>query len=220
MKREKGRKNLMYWCSIDGWSFFQKRVFNLIHEYSARMNGSMFNTGEDLRIVEFFRVKTRRVHFVDPVGCFWSPPGQNEILLCCDGALTGNPVVAGAGVVARDATCTVVGAMSIWLEVASNYLAEIYAILVGLEWAIVWGFRNVVVRTDSLSAIRAFEDNSVPWFFVQRWMDARRKYDYVRFIHTYREANFTADNMAKRGCFLTNGMGMHYVGRPIFLKFC
>ncbi|KAI3898741.1 hypothetical protein MKW98_000854 [Papaver atlanticum] len=53
------------------------------------------------------------------------------------------PGIAGAGVVARDANCSVLGAMCIGLRVTSNYLAELYGILVGLEWAIRWGFGRI-----------------------------------------------------------------------------
>ncbi|XP_026400457.1 uncharacterized protein LOC113296364 [Papaver somniferum] len=85
--------------------------------------------------------KQRRVKFLQPTECFWEPPEENEIQLCCDGAARGNPGVAGAGVVARNARCLVLGAMSIGLGVTTNYLAEFYGILVGMEWAVRWGVR-------------------------------------------------------------------------------
>ncbi|XP_026454896.1 uncharacterized protein LOC113356096 [Papaver somniferum] len=75
----------------------------------------------------------KSVKFVQPVECFWHPPDQNELQLCCDGAARGSPGIAGAGVVSRDASCNVIGAMSIGLRITTNFLAELYGILVGLE---------------------------------------------------------------------------------------
>ncbi|XP_026433536.1 uncharacterized protein LOC113330957 [Papaver somniferum] len=142
------RNKKVYEKKVPCWSFFQKRVFNLMHEYSVRMKSFMFNTVADLRILDFFRVKHRKVKISDPKECYWTPPNNNELLLCTDGASRGNPGVAGAGVVARNASSEVVGAMCIGLGIATNYMAELYGII---------------------------------------------------FEHTFREANFAADGMAKRG---------------------
>ncbi|XP_026442694.1 uncharacterized protein LOC113342340 [Papaver somniferum] len=83
--------------------FFKKRVFYLISEYAGRLKGFMHNTTTDLDLLNFFRVMHRKVKQVQPIECFWSPPNRDEILLCCDGAAKGNPGIAGAGVVVRDA---------------------------------------------------------------------------------------------------------------------
>ncbi|XP_026383531.1 uncharacterized protein LOC113279027 [Papaver somniferum] len=127
-------------------------------------------------------------------------------------------MVAGAGVVAREASCRVVGAMCIGLGITSNYLAELYSIIIGLEWAAPWGFRKILIRLDSSSVIRALEDDSLPWFAQQQWFVVRSLFDSIRFVHTYREANFAADKMAKRGCLLENGVRMYYVGFLVFLS--
>ncbi|XP_026428609.1 uncharacterized protein LOC113324502 [Papaver somniferum] len=109
------RNKMVYEKKKPCWTFFKKRVFNLIHEYSARMTGYMFNKVEDLEILNFFRVKCHRVKMLEPVECFWQPPMHNQLLLCCDGASRGNPGVAGAGVVERNSACEVVGAMCVGL---------------------------------------------------------------------------------------------------------
>lgn len=113
--------------------FFQKRVLLLIQEYSVRLQGYMRNSVEELLILDYFKVRHRQVRDFQPVECSWSPPNENEFLLCCDGAARGNPGVAGAGVVARDFTCGIVGAMSIGLGITTNYLVELYGVIVGLE---------------------------------------------------------------------------------------
>ncbi|XP_026396000.1 uncharacterized protein LOC113290633 [Papaver somniferum] len=200
------------------WSVFQKRVFHLMHEYSVRMKGFMHNTVADLRVMNYFWVNFRRVKQYDPIQCCWFPPNQWEMLLCCDKASKNNPGVAGAEVVARDTSCGVVGAMEIGMGITSKFLAEVYGIVVGLEWAVQWGFRKILIRSDSSSVINILEKNTFLWFVQQRWEDVCARYDSIRFVHSFREAIFAADKMARRGCNSGNGAGMHYVDRPDFLR--
>ncbi|XP_026378407.1 uncharacterized protein LOC113272825 [Papaver somniferum] len=197
--------------------FFKQRIFHLIHDYSVRLKSFMHNTTSDLEILNFFRVKHREVKQTMPVECFWIPPGRDELLLCCDGAAKENPGVAGAGVIARDHDCNFVGAMSIGLGRTTNFLAEIYVVIVGLEWARKWDFRRILIRSDSMGAIKAFSDSNIPWFARKRWRSIQQSYNSIRFVHTYREAKFVVDSMSKRGCLLRNGEGLNYDERPYFL---
>lgn len=107
--------------------------------------------------------------------------------------------------------------MCIGLGITSNYMAELYGILVGLEWATQWGYRQVVIRSDSTSVITDLKKDNIPWFAQQRWMDIKGLYDSIWFVHTFRETNFAADGMAKRGYHLEDGVELHIVGRPNFL---
>lgn len=91
------------------WYKFKTRVFQLIHDNSRRMKGFMHNTCEDLRVLNYFRVAHRRVKFLTPIECSWHPPEHNELLLCCDGAAIENPGMGGAGAVARNYDCRVLG---------------------------------------------------------------------------------------------------------------
>ncbi|XP_026459475.1 uncharacterized protein LOC113360150 [Papaver somniferum] len=141
----------------------------------------------DLKVLNFFRVSFRKVKHIDPKACYWTPPNHNELLLCTDSASRGNPGVAGAGVVAWNANSEVVGAMCIGLGITSNFLAELYGILVGLEWATQWGYMKILIHSDSSSVITVLENDSVPWFAQQRWMDIKNFYDSIRFAHTFRE---------------------------------
>lgn len=80
-----------------------------------------------------------------------------------------------------------------------------------------WGWRRVLIRSDSSSVVEAFSRNSLPWFARVHWHTVCSKYDSVRFEHTYREANFYVDKMAKRGCLLNEEVGTSFEGRPDFL---
>ncbi|XP_026442382.1 uncharacterized protein LOC113341884 [Papaver somniferum] len=86
----------------------------------------------------------------------------DELLLCFDGAAKGNPGMAGAGVVVRDHDCNFVCAMSIGLGRTNNFLADLYGVIVGLEWARKWVVRKVLARSDSVGAIMAFSNSNVP----------------------------------------------------------
>lgn len=213
------RNKIVFEKKTISWSFFRKRIFTLIHDYSSRLKSFMFNFVEELQILNFFKVHHRQVNHTVPVEVFWVPPERGEIMLCCDGATRGNGAgIAGAGVVVRDEECNVLGAMSIGLGITNSFLAELYGIIVGLEWAVKWGIRRVLIWSDSVSAIYALENMALPWFVIQRWEDVRQLYDSIRFKHTYRETNFAADIMAKRGCQLGEGEGINYDGRPDFLN--
>ncbi|XP_026399124.1 uncharacterized protein LOC113294974 [Papaver somniferum] len=177
----------------------------------------MHNTAADWDILNFFRVKHRQVKHSIPVECSWSPPDVGELLLCCDGASKDIPGTAGAGVVVRDHDCNFVGEMSIGLGRTNNFLAELYGVIVGLEWDVKWAVRKVVVRSDSIGAISSFLNSNILWFARQRWRRIQDNYDSIRFGHTYREANFAVVSMAKRGCLLRNGEGLNYDERPYFL---
>lgn len=163
----------------------------------------MHNTVEDLRILDFFRVCHRKLRVIQPIACFWSPPEPGELLLCCDGASRGNPGVAGAGVIARNVDCDVLGATSVGLGITTNFLAEFYGIIVGLEWTRKWNIGRILIRSDSSSVIKALQSGDIPWFAMQHCLEVRDMYDSVRFMHTFSEANFSADILAKRGLFAT-----------------
>ncbi|XP_026399697.1 uncharacterized protein LOC113295581 [Papaver somniferum] len=213
------RNKIVFEKKMISWSFFRKRIFTLIHDYSSRLKSFMFNFVEELQILNFFKVHHRQVNHIVPVEVFWVPPERGEIMLCCDGETRGNGAsIAGAGVVVRDEECNVLGAMSIGLGIIKSFLAEIYGTIVGLEWDIKWGIRRVLIWSDSASVIYALENMALPWFVIQRWEDVRQLYDSIRFKHTYRETNFVADIMAKRGCQLGEGEGINYDGRPGFLN--
>ncbi|XP_026399699.1 uncharacterized protein LOC113295582 [Papaver somniferum] len=71
---------------------------------------SVKSATDDVVLLNYFRVQHRSVKWHYHVACFWLPPEANDLPICCDGAARGNPGVAGAGVVARDEYCSVLGA--------------------------------------------------------------------------------------------------------------
>ncbi|XP_026420214.1 uncharacterized protein LOC113316209 [Papaver somniferum] len=160
----------------------------------------MYNNVEELCIANFFRVVHRKVKVLELIECFWEPPEFNEIMLCWDGVSRGNTGIAGVGAIARGVDLSVLGAMWVGFGIQTNYLAEIFCVIIGLEWALKFGIGNVCIRTYSLAAVTVFSGNilDLPWFIQSRWVSVRARYNNIRFIHIFREANFSVDALAKK----------------------
>ncbi|XP_026378123.1 uncharacterized protein LOC113272514 [Papaver somniferum] len=97
------------------WMGFKGRVYQVIRDNSIRMKGHMHNTLEELRILNYFKVRHRSCKTSTPIEISWYPPDQDEIMICCDGASFGNPGQAGAGVVFRNASSEVLGVLCVGL---------------------------------------------------------------------------------------------------------
>ncbi|OUZ99534.1 hypothetical protein BVC80_1527g4 [Macleaya cordata] len=65
--------------------------------------------------------------------CFWSLPDLDQLKIGCDGCTKGNPGQSGARVILRNHTGNTIGAMSAGLGIRTNFVAELLAIIFGLE---------------------------------------------------------------------------------------
>ncbi|XP_026378087.1 uncharacterized protein LOC113272476 [Papaver somniferum] len=138
--------------------------------------------------------------------------------ICYDGASRGNPRDAGYGYICRNWDEEYMYAMSGGLGIATNYMAEIVAVLCAGEWAVSNNFIKVWFQTDSQSVMKAFQTDSVPWWSITRWNKIKSSLQDWHFSHGYTEINFSADSMAKRGVNLTKGEKRSYTSRPEFLS--
>ncbi|XP_026459132.1 uncharacterized protein LOC113359765 [Papaver somniferum] len=179
---------------------FKGRVYQVIRDNSIRMRGHMYNTQEDLRILNYFRVQHRSSKFSTPKAVSWLPPNPGEIMICCDGASRGNPGLAGAGVTFRDANSAVLGVLSVGLGFQANYYAEVCAVIYGALLAKRWNVKNLCICSDSMSCIQDFQSGELPWKLVTKWKIARSFYDNIRYVDNYREVNFSAYALAKQAC--------------------
>ncbi|OVA20365.1 Ribonuclease H domain [Macleaya cordata] len=182
------------------------------------MKGFMRNNAYDLRTLTMLGVGSRPVHHPIAMECFWFSPDCNQILLFCDGASGGNPGHAGVGIICRNDRCDVVGAIAAGLGVCSSYVAEMIAILMGLEWAVAKGFSNIIVNSDSHGAVQFFISNRIPWMMEPRWRLIKQRQISIGFRDCFREINFSADSLAKRGSFLIAGQIESFDDRPVFLR--
>ncbi|XP_026459308.1 uncharacterized protein LOC113359968 [Papaver somniferum] len=142
----------------------------------------------------------------------------DQILLCCDGAARNNPGEAGYGFVGRDSYGTVLIAVAGGMGITTNFMAEVYAIINACEWAISKGFLKICIRSDSKAAITSFSFNKVPWYVLTRWNRITEMLISCQFIHSYREVNFSADDLAKRGALLPRGGKNIFLSRPPFMS--
>ncbi|OVA15408.1 Ribonuclease H domain [Macleaya cordata] len=159
---------------------------------------------------------SRPVHNQKIIQCFWRLPCQDQIKISCDGCSKGNPGLGGAGIVIRDYKGETLAAMSVGLGICTNFVAELFAIILGLEWALENGCRRSWVASDSAAAIRCFWKDKVPLFIRARWNNIKRSL-CISFSLVYRECNFAADTMAKRGASLPLGTRETFNHKPAFL---
>ncbi|XP_026417215.1 uncharacterized protein LOC113312692 [Papaver somniferum] len=140
--------------------------------------------------------------------------GSNELLvvenhgyriICTDSATSrGNPGPAGFGFIGRDMEGEVIGAATGRLGIATNFLAEVMAVLSAGEWAISKKIFNVCFKTDLSAAITDFKTGKLPWLAITRWKNICTKLQWS-FTHSFREVNFSADSLARRGASMNKG---------------
>ncbi|XP_026433406.1 uncharacterized protein LOC113330810 [Papaver somniferum] len=181
------------------------------------MKGHMYNTLEELRILNYFKVWHRSCKTSTPIEISWTPLNQDEIMICCDGASFGNPGQDGSGVVFHDASSEVLGVLCVVLGWKTNFYAEVCAIIYSAIVSKRWNMQNIYIRSDSKSCIQAFQKGELPWQLVQKWKIAKYYYIKVRYIHNYRQVNFSADASAKNPfCWLRIFLSFMRVGQVLF----
>ncbi|XP_026411069.1 uncharacterized protein LOC113306335 [Papaver somniferum] len=125
---------------------------------------------------------------------------------------------AGLGVIARDCNSQVIGTLTGGIDVALSSIAGEYAILCALEWAAFLECTNIIIQSDSITAIECFKSNEIPWYIRARWKKASMKLVEVAFIQCPKEINFTTNNLEQIGVVLNAGERIIHSGRPHFLK--
>ncbi|XP_026454527.1 uncharacterized protein LOC113355790 [Papaver somniferum] len=123
----------------------------------------------------------------------------------------------GFGVVVRDHTSQVLGVLSGGIGIGTNYIAEVYGVVCAAELAVEWGTKNIVLCSDSKTVIGDFSQGKVPWFIHMIWRKATSKIVSIIYMHSFRETNFSADSVAKRGSTLAAGERQIIMERPSFL---
>ncbi|XP_026450620.1 uncharacterized protein LOC113350705 [Papaver somniferum] len=141
----------------------------------------------------------------------------NQVLILCDGASKGNPGSSGYGFVGRSSIGGYLEAVAGGLGIATNFIAEVMALICADEWDIRRQYWNVCFSLDSKEVLQDFISGKVPWIVKNGWKRIMDKLHSISFRHSYREVNFSADKMAKRGSALKRGGVMIYEEKPIFL---
>ncbi len=123
--------------------------------------------------------------------------------LFCDGGARGNPGPAGAGAVLLDPAGGQAAALSRYLGVATNNLAEYQGLIMGLEEALAQGARELRVFADSELMVRQLNGqyqvkspHLKPLHQKARALLAR--FARVEVGHVRREENSAADRLANQ----------------------
>ncbi|XP_026458908.1 uncharacterized protein LOC113359503 [Papaver somniferum] len=177
------------------------RILKKIYDCDIRLKATMWNNLYDLQVIKRLGLKTRIVKSLIPKEVYFHLPSQGKILLCCDSASKGNPGAYGYGVVGRSHSGEFVVAISGGIG----------------ELAVQNGFLELVFNTDSQAVKTAFQSGRFPWFTVTRWGKICADVVSWSFSHSYREVNFSADNMENRGTTLAKGEKRIYGSKPSFL---
>ncbi|KAF6161411.1 hypothetical protein GIB67_009290 [Kingdonia uniflora] len=94
---------------------------------------------------------------------FWKHPNVGEVKINSDGSFRGNPGKESVGFIIRNHTGAVLRTYSQGLGNIISYMAECYALLQGLQdaasngWLIAWS------KSDSFTAVEAFNNDNVLW---------------------------------------------------------
>ncbi|KAF6175810.1 hypothetical protein GIB67_003298 [Kingdonia uniflora] len=93
-----------------------------------------------------------------------------------------------------------------------NSLVQGLACAASNGWEIAW------LESDSSGAVKAFNNNLIPWNLENVWIESKKKMKKIRITSTWREANFSADILANRETRLLEGITESIIGKPHFLK--
>jgi ribonuclease HI len=148
-----------------------------------------------------------------PIG--WKPPVGDWVKLNTDGACKdGN--VAGCGGILRNSAGEWRGGFAKHLGKCTAYVAEMWGVMEGLQYAWKLGYKKVEINVDSLVVVQVLKNGSTCSAMglalvkkIQRLMQL--EWD-ITISHSYREANYCADALANMGCFID--------GNTVFFEEC
>lgn len=128
---------------------------------------------------------------------------NNELQIFVDGASRGNPGPSSVGAVLLDSEGQVLREISEPIGVATNNIAEYFALIYALQEALAQGARRVTVKTDSQLMARQFTGEyktKEPHVKLLHAIVKRlaRYFEHCSVTHVPREENSEADKLANR----------------------
>jgi ribonuclease HI len=132
---------------------------------------------------------------------FDAPSAPERIVAYTDGGARGNPGPAGYGVRIERPDGELIEEFAGSIGVATNNVAEYSGLIAALEWAIRHGYRQVLVRSDSLLLVQQMLGNYKVKHAGLQPLHARarllaRQLGDVTFEHVGRAKNAHADRLA------------------------
>ncbi|XP_026431656.1 uncharacterized protein LOC113328879 [Papaver somniferum] len=211
------RNREMYEDQVPSSVQVKGRILNFTKECNIRLKGEWKGDLYDFQVLCTFGINNIPVKTNMVKECFFKFPELNQVLLCCEGATRGNPGQVGVGCVGRDSEGRCIGAFSGGIGIATTYIAEVMALVLAGEWAIKRGYINIFFSLNSRAVLSAFVSERIPWIVNVRWKIIKKKLRGIDFKDLYKETNFSATKMAKKGALMARGEWEHYDYKTIFL---
>ena len=135
-----------------------------------------------------------------------------ELTVFIDGASSGNPGHAGAGVVFCDSSQNEVKTLSVYLGQTTNNVAEYRALILALEKAIDLGVRRLTIFSDSELLVKQFSGsyrvkNAGLKTLFEKAKKLQTKFDFLEVHHIPRGENQRADRLARQAISHRNSSG-------------
>ncbi|KAF3328152.1 putative RNase [Carex littledalei] len=143
-----------------------------------------------------------------------------DMALCIlnfDGGAKGNPGKGGAGALLKTEDGRVICRLSEGLGVVTNNVAEYKALLLGLRYALIKGFKRIDVRGDSMLVVMQVQGK---WKLKHKDMielckkvnEIKKSFTYFNIQHVRREFNSDADHQANLAIDLRDGQVSEVLG--------
>lgn len=133
------KKRRLFDAMLPDAQSFKCRIMKMVYEGGYRMKGNKYLGPRKTR---FRSIKERH----------WFPPNMGFTLFCCDGASFG----ILEWLVLELLSCQVIGTLSGGIGLATNYIAEVYAVVCAVDLAVEWDLEQIILNSDSKAVISDF----------------------------------------------------------------
>ncbi|KAL0349804.1 UNVERIFIED_CONTAM: putative ribonuclease H protein [Sesamum radiatum] len=143
----------------------------------------------------------------------WRAPSSSWFKLNTDGSSFGNPGLAGAAGIIRDSVGHVHLAYQVALGTGTSVLVELTAVWRGLELALIQGLAPLVVEVDATTVITLLQSRVSGKWEVQHLIMRIVRLQQLLVVdvqHVFRDANATANHLAKEAASLQLTRVLHH----------
>ncbi|XP_020676932.1 uncharacterized protein LOC110095652 [Dendrobium catenatum] len=136
--------NLLTFQQPDGLAFLNEKASKKVNSKKILKEMGPAGSGDASSTLSIKLCKSIRAVEAQPISC-----KPMTCVLQFDGASKGNPGMAGAAAVLRNGDGSVVSCIREGLGIATNNVAEYRALILGMKYALMKGFKHIQVQGDS-----------------------------------------------------------------------
>lgn len=191
-----------------------------IHSFIA-LSGN-FSKGKclisDFAFLDSFAVSPHCRSVKDIIMVLWKAPSSPWLKVNTDGSVIGGHAACGG--LFRDCLGTFRGAFYCNIGMQNVFYAEVFGIILAIEFAAQHGWKHIWLESDSTSALLIFSKPSlVPILLRNRWHNAQALGVQVISSHIFREGNSCADKLAFMGHDITDVVWLDTLPTSVSLDF-